>query len=147
MDHDFMLAEFIGRLKRNSPALIVLVLCAMMTLAQWRRHPRAAFRAALAFAWFLGTDLLALAWYTSGIFFVLAEIPHVKEVEAFGETTLSCLEALGYVFVLLALNAARTPYRPPEYYDLGDDDERPRDSQEGTFTPEAARRPDEKPKE
>jgi hypothetical protein len=144
MDHDFMLAEFFGRIQRNSPALIVLVLCAMMMLAQRRRHPRAALWAALAFAWLLFTDLLAIGWYTAGIFFVFAKIPHPREVEAFGETILSCFEALGYILFLFALSAARTPYRPSEYYDdLGEDNEHPRGSQDGASAIEAPQRPQE----
>ena len=149
MDQDFMLAEFFGRIQRNSPALIVLVICAMMMLAQRRRHPRAALRAAFAFAWLLFTDLLAIGWYSAGIFVVVAKVPnHAREVEAFGETILSCFEALGYILFLFALSAAHAPYRPSEYYDdLGEDNERPRDSQNGAFTTESPQRPQENQKE
>src|SRR5437016_4846472 len=114
MNFDFFLQRFLVRLVRNLPALIALVLCAAMMLSQWRRHPRSAFRAALAFGWFLFADLLALFWYTIGIRLLEAEFGHDQEVESYSETVLSCLEAVGYVLVVLALNAARVPYRPPE---------------------------------
>ena len=144
MAHDLMLAEFLGRIQRNSPALIVLVICTMMMLAQRRRHPCAALWAALAFAWLLFTDLLAIGWYSAGIFFVFAKIPHPREVEAFGETILSCFEALGYILFLFALSAARTPYRPSEYYDdFDEDNERSRGSQDGAFITESPQQPHE----
>jgi hypothetical protein len=143
MDHD-LLVEFIGKMQRNAPALIVLVICAMMMLSQRRCHPRAALRAALAFAWFLLTDILAIAWYSAGIFLVVGDIRDLRALETFGETILSCFEALGYILFLFALSAARTPYRPSEYYDdLGEDNEHPRGSQDGASTIEAPQRPQE----
>jgi hypothetical protein len=126
VNFDFMIGEFIGRLERNAPALIVLVICMMMSWSQRRSHPRAATRAAVAFGWFLCLDLLALSWYTIGIWIVFHQHPREADwITWIGEATLSCLEAFGYILFLLALNESRKPHRPRDFYDdPGDFEER-----------------------
>ena len=56
--------------------------------------------------------------------------------------TLSCFEGLAYVFFMLAINAARYPYRPPHFYDqFTEDDDRPRTPLDERTT-DAPRTPD-----
>lgn len=133
-------AFFLLTLGYNLPAMIALVVGMTWTRATWQRHPPAARWAVTAFVWMFITDVAAITWYSFGSIFLEQnnlppdQIPYL--------TALSCCEALGYVFFMLALNAARYPYRPSEYYeDLGDDNERPRGSQDGAFTTEAPQRP------
>jgi hypothetical protein len=136
---DILIQYFITRTLRNLPALITLGVCAMIVLSQWQRHPRMARWALFAFLWFLTTDLLALFWYTIGIEQFLMENPNadVAAASAMSETVLSCLEAFGYVLVMLALNAARTPYRPPEFFDdQRDFEERVKAIQNDAYTAE-----------
>jgi hypothetical protein len=142
---DVLLENFVGKIVRNAPALIVLIICAMMMLSQ-RRHPRAAFRAALAFAWFLCTDILAIFWYSAGILLIDPELRHLRALETSGEFILSCCEGLGYIFFVFALNAIRTPYRHPFFDDFDEDEKRQPKTEDGSFTT-APRRPEEKPNE
>lgn len=145
---DFFVSYFLELLGRNLPALIVLVICASVTLSQWQRHPPSARWAFIAFVWFVVTDLLAIAWYAIGAPLLLADRPDPRLEEAFYSLVLSCCEGLGYVFFLFALNAARTPYRPPSFYDDFIDDTRmPPTPPDGSFTPQMPRDQAEKPNE
>jgi hypothetical protein len=120
---DFLLVQFREMLGRNLPAVVVLLVCAVATLVQWRRHPPSARWAFFAFVWFLVTDLLAIFWFSIGAILLLHDNPQAREQEALGTVALSFMEAFGYLFFLAALNAARTPYRPRDYFnDFPEDD-------------------------
>lgn len=121
MNVDIFEQVFLELLGINLPALIVLVLAMVVTLSQWRRHPPAARWAMLGFAWMFCIYLLAILWHSFLSHMVLG-LPRAFEDEAPYLMGLSCCEGLGYLFLLLALNAARTPYRPRLYLDDFDDD-------------------------
>ena len=126
--NDFFIARFFEVLLINLPALILIVLCTAMTITLARRHPPAARWMLFAFVWVLITYALALLWHSWLIFLVVprdrfpqGQIPYLW--------VLSTMEGLGYVFFLLAVNRARVPYRPADYYDdhVDDDPRRPHD--------------------
>jgi hypothetical protein len=119
---------FFKNVGTNLPAMIVMIIAMGWTHATWHRHPRAARWAMLALVWMFITYLLAICWYSFGILFLLHNNLPLDDQTPY-LMALSCCEGLGYVFFMLALNAARYPYRPPQYYDqFTEDDDRPRTS-------------------
>jgi hypothetical protein len=119
---------FLQNLGYNLPAMIVMVVGMVWTRATWQRHPPAARWAMTAFVWMFITYVLAIIWQSFGIMFLAQNNLPLDEQTPY-LTALSCCEALGYVFFLLALNAARYPYRPPHFYDqFTEDDDPPRTS-------------------
>jgi hypothetical protein len=123
MNIEFLLADFFEGLGCNLPALIMLVVGMAVTYSNWQRHPAAARWAMLGFGWLFVTEIASIAWQRIGIELVFPNfIPNDPE-EILTLTVVSCCKGLGYLFFLLALNAARTPYRPRSAYDeIGDDD-------------------------
>src|SRR5215470_16666003 len=105
----FILNDFLEVLGCNMPALIMLVIGMGVTWMNWQRHPRVARWAMLAFVWLLFTDLAAIFWMRVGILLFFPNIGPRDPEEVFSMSILSSFEALGYVFFLLALNAARKP--------------------------------------
>jgi hypothetical protein len=130
MNPDILFAIFLRNLGINLPALCALVIAVMVTYANWHRHPTVARWAMLAFVSRIFSDLLNIAWHSFGFFLILPNAPWLADNEVGLLMVLSGLEALGYVFMLCALNAARTPYRRPLFYDDFLDDDRPRRSSE-----------------
>ena len=132
------LPYFVHLLGVNLPALIVLILCAMLTIANWRRHPPSARWALVAIVWLVFTYLLAITFYTFGSLVIMdggqgsSQTPYIL--------ALSCCEGLGYVFFMFAINAARTPYRPPQFYDDLDSTDAAPPPSDGSFTAEEPRR-------
>ena len=124
MFFDDMLSSFFEWLGYNLPAILVLIVAICTIHAQWHRHPPAARWALLAFIWILGTYFLNTFWGTIGVFLVFGP-GRMLEREAPILLTLSCFEGLGYIFILLALNAACKPYRPRTYFDEFPEDEPP----------------------
>ncbi len=118
---DFLLADFLEALGCNLPALIMLVVGMAVTYSNWQRHPAAARWAMLGFAWLFCNDIAAIAWMRIGIQIVFPNIMPNDPEEVLSMTVLSCGEGVGYFFLLLALNAARTPHRPRSAYDEFDD--------------------------
>jgi hypothetical protein len=107
----------------NGPALLMLIIAMIVTYSNWQRHPAAARWAFTGFAWLFAVDVIAIVWHRVGIILVFPNVVGPNDPEEIGSmVVLSCGEALGYVFFLLALNAARTPYRPRSTYDEHDDD-------------------------
>ncbi len=117
MNFDALFVQFRELLGKNLPGLIVLVVCALVTIVQWRRHPPSARWAFSAFTWFLIVNLVAIAWYTIGYHMLLAGVEEPDAPAALITMGLSCLEGLGYLLFLGAVNAARVPYRPSHFYD------------------------------
>ena len=105
MNLDVILEVFFELLGINLPAMIALIIGMVVTLAHWRRHPPAARWAMLGFVWMFVTYLLAIAWH-SYLVHVVVPGPRQFEDEAPYLMGLSCLEALGFGFFMLALNAA-----------------------------------------
>jgi hypothetical protein len=124
MNLDVLFNEFYKLLVYNLPAMVVIVAGIIWVNMSWQRHPPAARWAMLAFVWMLITYLLAICWHSFGILFLLRNNLPLDEQTPY-LMTLSCFEALSYVFFMLALNAARYPYRPPQYYDHFAEDEEP----------------------
>ncbi|MBI2808539.1 MAG: hypothetical protein HYX68_26425 [Planctomycetes bacterium] len=121
-----MLLDDVERILRemfliNLPALIALAIGIGVTLSQWRRHPPAARWALLGFGWLFCIYLLAICWHSFLSHLVLG-LPRALEDERPYLMAMSCCEALAYFFFLFAINAARTPYRPPFYFDDFDDE-------------------------
>lgn len=123
MNLDILISDCFESLGCNMPALIMLVIGLAATYANRQRHPRAARWAMLAFAWFIGTDLIAIVWQRAGILLFFPNIMPNDPEELLSMLVLSTFEGLGYLFVLLALNAARMPHRPRTVYDEFSDDE------------------------
>ncbi|MBI3823685.1 MAG: hypothetical protein HY289_13530 [Planctomycetes bacterium] len=124
MGADELLHSLLRNLGYNLPALIALIVGMVVTQAAWHRHPPAARWAMLAFVWMFISYLLAICWYSFGILLIL-DLDIVDQGPIL--MVLSCCEALGYIFFIIALNTARTPYRQPSVYDQFRDDD-PRDS-------------------
>ncbi len=118
---DLLIADLFELLGCDMPALIMLMIGMIVTYANRHRHPKAARWALLGFAWHFGTDIAAIAWMRFGIFIVFPGVMHDDPEEVFSMVALSCSEGLGYLFFLLALNAAFTPHRPRGAYDEFDD--------------------------
>ncbi|HZZ77956.1 MAG TPA: hypothetical protein VFE62_05540 [Gemmataceae bacterium] len=117
----FLLEDLIEVLGCNMPALIMLIVGMSVTWTNWNRHPPAARWAMLAFIWLFCTDVGSILWMRMGIVVVFPNIaPHGPE-EVLSMAILSCCEATGYIFFLLALNAVRKPHRPRTDYDELDD--------------------------
>ena len=128
MNADALTSVFIRHLNYNLPAMIVMISGLVWTIMSWRRHPPAARWALAAFIWMLITYLLAICWYSFGILFLLHNELPLNEQTVY-IMALSCCEGVGYLLFILALNSARYPYRPPQYYDhFPEDDEPPRTS-------------------
>jgi hypothetical protein len=128
---DFVVVHFLELAVRNLPALVMLAICAIVTWSQRQRHPTSARWAFFAFAWFLAVDFIIIGWYSIRIF-VLANDAHAEITDLISGMVLSCMEALGFLFFFLAVNAARTPYRPRTFFDdFGDDDPPPKAPQAG----------------
>ncbi|MSQ95967.1 MAG: hypothetical protein EXR98_15625 [Gemmataceae bacterium] len=125
MPIDVLFAHFREMLGRNLPALLVLVICALVTLVQWRRHPPAARWAFVGFVWFIITYLVIIAWSTIGRHIILAGAEDPEAEEQLYAMALSCIEGLGYLLLLGAVNAARTPDRPSHFYDDHTDEDSP----------------------
>ena len=123
MNQDIFLARFFELLTINLPALILLILCIAVTLTVAHRHPPAARWVLFALVWMFVTDMLAIVWHSWLVFVFLRE--------GFRDQTpflwvLSSMEGLGYVLFLVGVNRARTPHRPPQYYDDPPADDAPR---------------------
>jgi hypothetical protein len=114
---------FLQHLGYNLPAMIVMVVGMVWTHTTWQRHPPAARWAITAFVWLFITYVLAIIWYSFGSMFLAQN--NLPPDQTPYLTALSCCEALAYVFFMLALNAARYPYRPPHYYDQFTEDDDP----------------------
>jgi hypothetical protein len=129
MNIDMLLADFFEVLGCNMPALIMLVVGMGVTYSNWQRHPAAARWAMLGFGWLFCTDIAAIAWHRIGLLLIFPNVLPNDPEEVLSMTVLSCCEGLGYLFLLLALNAVRTPHRPRSAYDEHDDIDisRPRD--------------------
>jgi hypothetical protein len=121
MNIDMLLADFFEVLGCSMPALIMLVVGMGVTYSNRQRHPAAARWAMFGFAWLFGTDIVAIAWQRVGILVFFPNVLPNDPEEVLSMTVLSCSEGLGYLFLLLALNAARTPHRPRSAYDEFDD--------------------------
>ena len=115
MNFDFFYASFLKQLTINLPALILLIVCAALTFTFWQRHPPAARRLMFALIWMIGADLLAIAWHSFGFFLMFPDRHRGDETPFL--LSLSAMEGLGYVWFLLAVNAARVPYRSDSFYD------------------------------
>lgn len=133
MNLDFFYARFLNLITINLPALIGLVLCSALTWIYWHRHPPAARRLLFALIWMIVTDLLAICWHSFGIFLVFRDLRHADETPWL--LVLSGMEGLGYVWFLLAVNAARMPYRAPHSYYDDDVDVDPRPDRAEAPTP------------
>ncbi|MBI1832350.1 MAG: hypothetical protein HYR84_12980 [Planctomycetes bacterium] len=125
MNLDALIVNFFRNVGINVPALAMLVIGIVVTQANRHRHPDAARWALAGFILRLCTDLVGICWHSVGFFLLIPNIPWLGDHELELLFVLSCLEALAYLFFLIALNAIRTPYRTPQYYDDFDDDKPP----------------------
>jgi len=121
---DFVVFTFVEMVVRNLPALVMLVICAIVSWTQWQRHPASARWALFAFLWFLAVDFVIITWISVRDL-VLANNPRAQLDDLLYGMVLSSLEALGFLFFLFAVNAARTPYRPRTFFDEFTDDDPP----------------------
>ena len=124
MNFDALIPVFFKTLVYNLPAMLAMIVGMVWVNMSWQRHPPAARWAMLAFAWMFITYILAICWHSFGILFLLRNNLPLEEQTPY-LMALSCFEALSYLFFILALNAARYPYRPPQYYDHFAEDEEP----------------------
>ena len=116
MNFDALTPIFLKTLGFNLPAMIAMIVGMVWTYATWQRHPPAARWATIAFVWMFITYVLAICWQTFGPMFLLQNNLPIAEQTPY-LLALSCCEALGYFFFMVALNAARYPYRPPQFYE------------------------------
>jgi hypothetical protein len=121
MNMDLLIADFFEVLGCNMPALLMLVVAMGVIFGNRQRHPVAARWAMLGFGWLLCTDIVGLAWLHFGIFMAFPGVALDDPEEVLSLAACSCCEGLGYLFLLLALKAAFTPYRPRPTYDEFDD--------------------------
>jgi hypothetical protein len=129
MNLDAGIPVFFQLIGYNLPAMIAMLAGMVWINATWQRHPPAARWAMIGFAWMFLTYVLAIVYHSFGRLFLPHDINAGRDDAAPYLVALSCCEALAYLFFLLALNAARYPYRPPQYYDqFAEDDDRPRSS-------------------
>jgi hypothetical protein len=117
----FLLDDYLTALGCNMPALIMLIVGMCVTWIKRQRHPPAARWAMLAFVWLFVTDVTAITWMRVGLQQVFPNILPNDPVEILSMVVLSCCEATGYIFFLLALTALRKPHRPRTPYDEFDD--------------------------
>jgi hypothetical protein len=115
------LDDYLTTLGCNMPALIMLIVGMCVTWINRHRHPPAARWAMLAFVWLFLTDFVAITWMRVGILLAFPNLgPNDFEL-VLSMAVLSCCEATGYIFFLLALTALRKPHRPRTPYDEFDD--------------------------
>lgn len=125
-----MLDSFLRTLSYNVPAMMAIVAGMVWTYSNWHQHPPAARWAMFAFVWMFITYLLAIFWYSIGIVIFLQNNFGFDDQQPI-LMTLSSFEAFGYLLFMIALNAARYPYRPRSFYDDIVEDEASKPPAEG----------------
>ncbi|MBM3993110.1 MAG: hypothetical protein FJ303_02980 [Planctomycetes bacterium] len=109
----------------NVPTMVMLVIAMVITYSNRFRHPDVARWAMFGFATHFGTACLRILLVTIGFPILGAWFPWILSYRLEILFGTSCLQAVGYIFLLIALNAARSPYHPSQFYDDFEEDKPP----------------------
>src|SRR5437588_11421445 len=122
MNGDDLLWDFCEGVLLNAPTFIVLALGAIIALTHWERNPAVALFGTLGFVWLGLGYVAAIAWNRVLVPEIFPNAGSTPEKVSY--VVLSGLEAIGFVFVMIAAFVYRRRPRHPHYYDEPDREER-----------------------
>jgi hypothetical protein len=122
MNGDDLLWDFCEGVLLNAPTFIVLAVGAILALTHWERSPAVALFGTLGFVW-LGLGYVAAIAWNRVLVPELFPNPGSTE-EKLSYVVLSGLEAVGFVFLMIAAFAYRRRPRHLHFYDDPGDEHR-----------------------
>jgi hypothetical protein len=100
---DDLLPDFFEALFYTAPTFVTLIVGMVWAVATREKHPHVSPWALLGFGWLFGVYLASLAWNKLAVPELFPDPPPISAAEGLSYLVLSALEAIGFVFLMVAV--------------------------------------------